>query len=256
MRENLDVAQTLALARKSGEKLDRTPDDKPEGLAAAFALQQRVTHALGWTQCGWKVGATNPKAQAALGVGGPFLGPLFRERVFEDGVQVATAASNSRIVEPEIAFVMRTALPGRDRAYGVDEVLAAVATVHPAFELVNPRLPRGLREPVEWTIADGGISDAFVLGPGSAPARDLDYAAIETRAERNGSLVTTGVGANVLGGPERVLAWVANHLPGLGLQLQAGDIVTTGVLTDVIFGQLGDELRADFAAIGCVRMRL
>jgi len=255
MLPSSELALALAAARKSGEKLAEYPGEKPATLVAALELQLEVARALGWRRCGWKVGATSAKAQAALNVSAPFAAPLFSERVFRSGDAIDALPSNSRIVEPELAFVMRSAPPPSATAYSARDVLACVATVHAAFELVNPRLPLGLREPVEWLIADGGINDAFVLGLGIAAHAELDYAGIQVQARRNAEVITRGAGVNVLGGPELVLTWLANHLRERGLALAQGDVVSTGLLTDVIFAQPGDEITADFSGIGgvCVR---
>jgi 2-keto-4-pentenoate hydratase len=251
-----DTALALALARKSGEKLPEYPGAAPPDLDAAFALQNAVSRALGWTARGWKVGATNPIAQTLLGISEPFAAPLFAERTFDSRAHVGGADSNSRIIEPEIAFVLRDSIPIRETPYSLAEVLAAVASVHPAIELVNPRLPLGLKEPITWTIADGGINDAFVLGPGHAPLPPHAYKAIQARALQNGSVVTEGAGTNVLGGPELVLTWTVNHLASKGLALQAGDIITTGVVTNILLGQRGDEITAEFSDLGHVSVQL
>jgi 2-keto-4-pentenoate hydratase len=146
---------------------------------------------------------------------------------------------------------MRDALPQRTAAYALEEVLAAVQSVHPALEVADPRLPHGLAQPLPWLIADGGINDAFVLGPGVAPLPAAAYADLEVRACHNGVQVTTGAGKNALGDPAAVLTWLANHLSAL----QAGDIVTTGLVTGIIECRPGDQVTADFAALGCVSLR-
>ena len=255
LQASRDHAALLAQARRSGHKLARHPDPAPEGIEAAYALQARVTAALGWKVCGYKVGATSATAQAILGIDRPFSAPLFAERVFHTGDQVPTSAENLRIVEPEVAFVMRDALPPRAAAYQVTDVLAAVESVHPALEIADPRLPNGLTQPLPWLIADGGINDAFVLGAGVRPLPLADYACLHVRARHNGAWVTSGGGSNALGNPAAVLTWLANHLPSLGLALRAGDMVTTGLLTGIIACQPGDEVSADFAALGGVSVR-
>jgi 2-keto-4-pentenoate hydratase len=162
-----------------------------------------VSRALGWTQCGWKVGAASPTAQAIVKLYSPYAAPLFHERLFHSGDFVATNAANSRIVEPEVAFVMAAPLPPRAQPYTPAEALNAVASVHPALEVVNPRLTRALNEPAEWLVADGGTNDALVLGPACAPLPVGSYATIHARAKLNGAWVTSGAGVNVLGGPDR-----------------------------------------------------
>ncbi len=69
---------------------------------------------------------------------------------------------------------------------------------------------------------------------------------------RNGELVTTGSGAAVLGHPLNVMAWLADELPCFGLQLRRGDVVTTGVATDVFEAGAGDSCVADFGPFGRV----
>jgi 2-keto-4-pentenoate hydratase len=130
-----------------------------------------------------------------------------------------------------------------------------VASVHPSIECVNPRLPNGFSDPIEWYIADGAVSDALVLGPGIKPLARADYARITTEAKVNGKVISRGVGANALGGPELVLTWLANDLIAKGIHLKAGDIVSTGVITDVFSSQLGDEVIATYDKLGTITMR-
>jgi 2-keto-4-pentenoate hydratase len=69
---------------------------------------------------------------------------------------------------------------------------------------------------------------------------------------RNDELVTTGSGAAVLGHPLNVMAWLADELPRFGIRLQRGDVVTTGVATDVFEADAGDSCVADFGPFGTV----
>jgi 2-keto-4-pentenoate hydratase len=69
---------------------------------------------------------------------------------------------------------------------------------------------------------------------------------------RDGELVTTGSGAAVLGHPLSVMAWLADELPRFGLRLRRGDVVTTGVATDVFEAGAGDSCVADFGPLGTV----
>jgi 2-keto-4-pentenoate hydratase len=49
-----------------------------------------------------------------------------------------------------------------------------------------------------------------------------------------------------------VMAWLADELPQFDLQLRAGDVVTTGVATDVFEATAGDAYVADFGPFGRV----
>jgi 2-keto-4-pentenoate hydratase len=255
MRVSETAATALAEGRRSGRKMQaypgRAPDTKPEALA----LQQEVYRQLGWQPIGWKIACTSRQAQQALKTDGPFPGRLFLERQFSSGQHVPTEADNFRVTEPEIVFRMGSTLTPRERPYDTDEVLAAVDAIHPGLEIVNPRLPGGFDDVVGWYIADGALNDAIVLGPPSRPLRRQDYAGIAATARRNGTLVGSGVGSNALAGPEIVLAWLANDLSRRGLALEAGSIVTTGVITEMFSASPGDEITATFSGIGTVSAR-
>ncbi len=250
------IIDALLNARLSGEKLRAYPGPAPASMADAFAIQSAVRSSIGWKHAGWKIGCTSERAQKALHTDGPFPGPLYRERLFPSGTHVETLASNSRTTEPEIAFTMARDLPARDKAWSVDEVLDAVATVHPSIEIVNPRLPKGFNDVVEWYVADGGLSHALVLGPGVKPLKRADYARITNRVSLNGVSKYSGIASNALGGPELALTWLANNLIAKGLFLRAGDVVTTGVITEVFDTSIGDHVEATYDLIGKVSVQL
>jgi 2-keto-4-pentenoate hydratase len=250
------IIDALLNARLSGEKLEAYPGPAPTSMADAFAIQSAVRSSIGWKHAGWKIGCTSERAQKALHTDGPFPGPLYRERLFPSGSHVETLASNSRTTEPEIAFTMARDLPARDKAWSVDEVLDAVATVHPSIEIVNPRLPKGFNDVVEWYVADGGLSHALVLGKGVKPLKRADYARITNRVSLNGVSKYSGIASNALGGPELALTWLANNLMAKGLFLRAGDVVTTGVITEVFDTSIGDHVEATYDLIGKVSVQL
>jgi len=246
----------LRAARLSSEKLASYPGPAPASMTEAFAIQSVVRTMIGWTHAGWKIGCTSERAQKALKTDGPFPGPLYRERLYPTGAHVETLASNSRTTEPEIAFTLARDLPGRDAPWSVDEVLEAVATVHPSIEIVNPRLPKGFNDVVEWYVADGGLSHALVLGLGVKPLKRPDYARITNRISINGIGKYTGIASNALGGPELALTWLANDLVAKGLCLRSGDVVTTGVITDVFETDIGNFVKASYDLIGDVSVQL
>jgi 2-keto-4-pentenoate hydratase len=239
------IINALREARLSGGKLASYPGPAPSTMDEAFAIQSAVRTSIGWTHVGWKIGCTSEKAQKALNTDGPFPGPVYRERLFPSDSHVETLASNSRTTEPEIAFTMAH-----------DEALEAVASVHPSIEIVNPRLPKGFNDLVEWYVADGGLSHALILGPGVKPLNRSDYARITNRISINGWKKYEGLGANALGGPELALTWLANDLTAKGLFLRSGDVVTTGVITAVFETSIGDLVEASYDLIGNVSVQL
>ena len=136
----------------------------------------------------------------------------------------------------------------------IESIAACIDAVIPAIEVVDYRY-------VAWTIgalqvaADNAIHGAWVYGATAHRLAALDLAAAGVTVRRNGDVETTGSGAAVLGHPLTVMAWLADELPRFGLQLRAGDVVTTGVTTGVFEATAGDEIEAVFEGIGSVSVR-
>ncbi len=248
------IISVFAAARRSEQALDRLPEPQPPTMARAFALQTAIAQALGWTQAGWKIGCTSERAQKALNADGPFPGTMFANRVYRSGDHFPTVPSNKRVVEPEVCFTMARALPPRGYAYSLDEVMAAVASVAVAIEIVNPRTPNGFADPVPWFVVDGGLNEGIVLGEQRKPLTRDDYATLRGAVSWNGRAMQGGVGANAMGGGDLALAWLANHLNGHGMGLKEGDLISTGVITEFFSAQPGDRIEVQFEHLGSITM--
>jgi 2-keto-4-pentenoate hydratase len=157
-----------------------------------------------------------------------------------------------RVGEPEFAFRMTRDLPPRPAPYSVEEVLAAVATLHPAIEIPDSRFADFVSAGEAQLIADNACAHLFVLGE----ATSADWRAIDLVEERPEITLRgqryVGHGKNVLGDPRVALAWLANELRALGLTLRAGEVVTTGTCHPPLPIAAGDHLAADFGALGKV----
>ncbi len=248
-------AKTLADARLNNIRLDEPPRPDPQNAEEAYALQAAVTKALGYKVIGWKVGATNPAAQAALGAQEPFVGPIFEEQTFEGSAEIRTAPDALRIPEAEFALKLKSDLPARAAAYGADEAAAAVASVHPAIEVVNKRLAGEFGDRINRVIADGGANHAFIYGAQSAAPGSLDLPNHAVHVSINGMAKADGSGSNVMGSPIMVLAWLATHMSKRGIDLKAGQWISTGLTTAVFQVRRGDEVTADFGSLGNVAVK-
>ena len=72
----------------------------------------------------------------------------------------------------------------------------------------------------------------------------------------NGTTVREGVASNVDGGPFGVVAWLANHLNAMGTTLAAGEIVTTGVMTDIYDSTPGETIVAHYDLPAVVELQV
>lgn len=107
------------------------PSTRAEGYAIQAQLEASSRHGL-W---GWKIAATSLAGQRHIGVDGPLAGRLLAEMVHPDGASLSIGANRMRVAEPEFAFRIARDLPPRGAPYAVDEVLGAIASLHPAIEI-------------------------------------------------------------------------------------------------------------------------
>jgi 2-keto-4-pentenoate hydratase len=105
-------------------------------------------------------------------------------------------------------------------------------------------------------VASSVIAKAIALGSRLTPLSEFDVASEEVTYERNGEMVGTYSAAEVMGDPLNALAWLANHLATRGLAVEPGDVVMSGAITPMLRPKVGDTIRANFAHLGSVSVRV
>jgi 2-keto-4-pentenoate hydratase len=224
------------------------PRDRADGYAIQAAIEQTSSKPL----FGWKIAATSEAGQKHINVDGPMAGRILAETVIPDGGTAPMAGNEMRVGEPEFAFRMAADLPPRPEPYTVQQVLDAVATLHPAIEIPDSRFADFVSAGAAQIIADNACAHLFVLGrPATTDWRTLDLVEQRPVIALRGKHYT-GHGRNVLGDPRVALAWLANELRELGVTLKAGQIVTTGTCHAPLPIQSGDTFAVDFGSLGKV----
>jgi len=243
---------------QSGTVISELPADRrPSSRGEGYAIQARLMRRTALPLFGWKIAATSAAGQKHINVAGPQAGRILAERVVPDGATIALGANRMRVAEAELAFRLARDLPPRAADYSEAEVSAAIGTLHPSIEVPDSRYSDFTKVGEAQLIADNACAHVFMLGAATtADWRSLDLAAHPaTGAIAARGLRHQGKGANVLGGPMIAMTWIANELSRLGVGLKAGEIVTTGTLVTPVPLQEGDELIADFGALGSVSLR-
>lgn len=243
------ASQVLVKHWRDGTKLDALePELRPQNRTEAYAVQA----ALSGTLFGWKIAATSESGQKHINVAGPLAGRIMSDTVIADGGTASMKGNAMRVGEPEFAFGMGRDLPPRAAPYTVDEVLAAVDSLHPAIEIPNSRFADFASAGEAQLIADNACAHLFVLGAATnANWRAMDLVEQRPQITLRGQRYL-GHGKNVLGDPRIALVWLANELRGLGIPLRAGEVVTTGTCHPPLPIQAGDRFVADFGALGKV----
>jgi len=256
-REDTHAAAALLWQQwRQSTRLDELPAHcRPDSRAEAYAIQAEVAKLSGQSIIGWKIAATSTAGQQHIRVDGPLAGCLLSARAVAAGAGVSLAGNNMKVAEVEFAFRMGESLPKRAAAYSTAEVLAAVATLHPAIEVPDSRYEDFTRVGAAQLIADVACACWFAIGPATrADWRAVDLARHGAAAYRNGALAGQGSGAKVLGDPKIALAWIANELCAYGEGLRAGDVVITGTCLTPVPVSAGERIKADFGEFGALEL--
>jgi len=245
----------LKAARRDNKMLAGLNDGlTPRNMEDGYAVQDAFMRIWDEPIAGWKVGATAQKVQELYGVSEPFCGPFYAPGTFASPALPRGKDFGHFCIESEFAFRFGVTLAAREGTYDREEILDAVAAVLPAFELISPRFDTLLQDRVALAAADCGLNGGFVLGEDYTNWRGLDLAAHGVTLSVDGDVKGEGTGANALGHPFRVLDWLVNELSRRGIGLNAGEVVSTGTCTGIVYLEQGQKAVADYGALGAIEV--
>jgi 2-keto-4-pentenoate hydratase len=252
----LAVAHELAAAER-----ERVPIQPISARMAGFDLdaayrvqsiniENRIAD--GAVLVGHKVGLTNPAMQVQLGVRDPDFGHVLDDMRVAAGTEVSLSEFIAPRIEPEIAFILGRDLIG-PRIMSAD-VLFATEAVAPALEIIDSRIADWKIKLVD-TVADNASSSRVVVGEPRA-LNGMGLIDLHGRMERDGEVIGSGRGADVLGDPAAAVAWLVNTLSEYGQHLKAGEVVIPGALCASAPLVARSEFRADIDNLGSVSVRV
>ena len=253
-----EASRLLVTHWREGKVLGALPEAlRPQSRLEGYAIQAQLERLSAKPLWGWKIAATSSAGQKHIGVDGPLAGRILAEMVYPNGATLPFGANRMAVAEAEFAFRIGHAILPREKPYEMREVLNAVAALHLGIEVPDSRFADFVTAGAAQLIADNACAHQFVLGP-EAPAvwRGMDLAQHRVSGRVGKRYEREGVGANVLGDPRIALTWIANELSRHGVTLGAGQIVTTGTCVVPLEILPGDEVVADFGALGVASMRL
>lgn len=244
-----ELAETLCAAYDDGESI--SPGSLPSSVTVdeGYAIQDAVVDRQSRTEgpvVGYKLGFTNEAVQSDLGVDAPVYGRIFEDTVGSDD-RFERGALVDPLIEPEIVFVLDRALsPPVTRL----DVMAATRFVAPAIEIVDSRI-EGWTFGAGEAVADNALAARLRVGdPSPVGAAELALEGVEMRIA--GDRRATGTGGAVLGHPADAVVWLSEALDARGDTLDAGDIVTTGSITEPLPIDSGETAVARFSSLGTV----
>lgn len=219
----------------------------PSAQDAAFTLEdayrvadinRKARVARGERVLGYKIGFTNRSIWERYRVHQPIWGPVWDGSVrLLDGARASVSLRGlvQPRLEPEVVFgFARAPRAGMSEA----ELRGCIEWTAHGIEIVHTHYADWRFGSAADTVADFALHGALLVGPRVPIARfddaRADLAALRMRLLRDGTLVDEGEGTLVLDGPLTALRLWADAMLAQpqGWRIEAGDVVTTGTLTD------------------------
>lgn len=199
------------------------------------------------TAAAWKCGLPLADAQWGTRV---IAAPIHAGTLFNDSPCPVWARQGAVRIEPELAFVLGTDLPPRERPYAAAEVESAVASVHLALELIDTRYDASAQPGYLDMLADGLVNQGLFIGP--AVDRAQAFAACEMALEcRYADGRNEGrAGKHPAGLPAAPLYWLAEWLRQRGQGLKAGQAIITGSYAGTLAMPVGERIEIRFGDLG------
>jgi 2-keto-4-pentenoate hydratase len=238
----------------------RYPDltaDRGYRVAAQLHAQRL---ARGWKPLGRKIGFTNRTIWPRYGVHEPLWGTVY-DRTFlraeRDSATVSLDGIAQPRIEPEICFRLKAA----PRSTAPEQLLEAIDWIAHSIEIVQCNHP-GWKVTLPDCTAANGLHGRLIVGS-VVPVADIPgliglLPSAEVTLSRAGSDIDRGVGANVLDSPLAALAHLVDLLakqPG-ARPLEAGEIVTTGSLTDAHPVRPGETWTTSFRGLPLAGLKI
>jgi 2-keto-4-pentenoate hydratase len=255
------IADRLIAAQDATTMLAPITAGMPDfSVADAYAVLADIEgrrRAQGWRPVGRKIGFTNTTIWSRYGVWQPMWAHVWANSVHHARDGRATLALRPFVqprIEPEVVFGINAPVRSTDDP---SAVLACVEWIAPGFEIVQSHFPDWQFKAPDCTAACG-LHGALVVGtpvPVTAASRAALADMLPTFAltlSRGDTVIDRGVGANVLKSPALALAHLARVLAAQPQfpPLAAGEIVTTGTITDAWPVAPGETWSSDYGALG------
>jgi len=246
--KDLMTANMLLDARRTGAKLVDLPEKlRPIDVEEIYAVHGFLAQAYGDIG-GWKIGAGSAEAT-------PLFAPMPLSWIAATGTTLSGERFMFRGLEAEIAFLVGEDLPPRATPYTREEVLAAMASCHPAIEELESAFADPLTTTRNCQLADLQMHGGFIYGPAFADWKNADFSKEHVTLAVDGSVRVERTGSNTSGDLLRLLPYLANEGAARTGGLRRGQWITTGSWTGNTLGFAGSTVDVEFSTAGNVSLR-
>jgi 2-keto-4-pentenoate hydratase len=245
------VAELLLNARRTATPIADLPAAlQPASLEEAYFLQNALAHALDPSgPRAWKVGAPAPDAT-------PLFAPMVSAWIQHDGATLDEPRLRLRGLEAEIAFLLGADLPPRAQPYSREEIVAAIASCHPAIEELESAFTVPSEAARFSMISDLQTHGGFVYGPAVPGWQQIEFSRESVTLSVDSNVMVERTASNTAGTDLlRLLVYLANDGAVRTGGLKRGDWITTGSWTGNTFAPAGSRVNVRFSTAGAVSLR-
>ena len=251
------IARAFVAARNEARALPDYPGRIPDGMDAAYAIQDEAIGLWDDQIAGWKIGRI-PDAWLERLNAPRLAGPIFRRAVWTavEGETTDFPVFEGGFAAVEAEFILKLAkdAPADRTDWTAEQAANLVETLIVGVEPAGSPLAtiNVLGPPV--VVSDFGNNAGLILGPTVTDWRGrLDGMTCETFIE--GQSVGKGGAATIPGGPLEALAFLLNLNARRGRPLKAGDLISTGAATGIHDIVAGQSSRVVFNGVGEILCR-
>ena len=133
-----------------------------------------------------------------------------------------------------------------------EEALAAVGDAFVGMEIVDTRLADFKNADPDWLLADNQMNHALVVGDPIGNWKSLDWPKLQVKLVVDGKTIVDQKGGLGAIDPVRPLAWMIDHAVRHRGGLRAGQAITTGSWTGLLYFPPGSHARGEFVGLGAV----
>ena len=260
-RDLAHIARRLIEAHDTATMLPPITADAPDfSVADGYAVLADIEarrRTQGWASVGRKIGFTNRTIWPRYGVHQPMWAHVWAHTVHFAKDSRATLDLRPFVqprIEPEVVFKLKAPVAGTGDPLSV---LAATEWIAPGFEIVQSHFPDWKFKAADCTAAFGlhgalVVGEALMVTEANRAALAAALPACAVTLSRGGTVIDRGVGANVLDGPAHALVHLARLIAEQpqAPKLAAGEIITTGTITDAWPVAAGETWSSDYSAPG------
>jgi 2-keto-4-pentenoate hydratase len=243
----LQTIDILLEARRSGKTLTDLPAELvPVDIAEVYFVQDAIAASFGEIG-GWKIGA--PSLEAT-----PVFAPMPKAWVTTSGTTLSGTQWRYHGLEAEIAFLVGEDLPPRETPYTREEVVAAMASCHPAIEELESAFTDPTQAAKFASLADLQMHGGFIYGAAVEDWKSIDFHTETVTLSVDGVIRVERTGSNTSGDLLRLLPFLANEGAARTGGLRKGQWITTGSWTGNTLAMRDSRVDVEFGKAGRVEL--